>query len=280
MTGDTRPYHSETHSDDRYDCWPISFRLGSRGHITTPLHMTGHTRSTPYDWWHTQKSVEFSCDSWRGVSTVTDIVTNERQCLWCYERETMSDIKDSWRGVSTVNTLQHTATHCNTLQHTATHCNTLQHTATHCNTLQLLWLLTRCVNSVNSHLLPHLVTLDNSHLFLVCCDESWRGQQSPFANTASSSKLYVSSAEYRLFYRALLQKRPAILRPFANTILWLLTTVTFCQLWLVGACDYFFVLVGAYDYFFLLLLTRSTVTFCQHNLGYFVNQFCHESFWC
>ena len=175
MTGDTRPYHSETHSDDRYDCWPISFRLGSRGHITTPLHMTGHTRSTPYDWWHTQKSVEFSCDSWRGVSTVTDIVTNERQCLWCYERETMSDIKDSWRGVSTVNTLQHTATHCNTLQHTATHCNSCDSwrgvstvsTVTFCHTSWLLTTVTfsSCVvtslDEVNSHLLPTQQALQN-----------------------------------------------------------------------------------------------------------------------
>jgi len=170
MTGDTRPYHSETHSDDRYDCWPISFRLGSRGHITTPLHMTGHTRSTPYDWWHTQKSVEFSCDSWRGVSTVTDIVTNERQCLWCYERETMSDIKDSWRGVSTVNTLQHTATHCNTLQHTATHCTTLQHTATHCNTLQHT--ATHC--NTLQHTATHCNTLQHTATHCNSCD-SWRG---------------------------------------------------------------------------------------------------------
>jgi len=91
------------------------------------------------------------------------------------------------------NTLQHTvahvgcslhrtATHCNTLQHTATHCNTLQHTATHCNTLQHIATRTGC----NVDPLPHVS---------IHCHK----------------KFQVSFAEYRLFYRALLPKRPIIL---------------------------------------------------------------------
>jgi len=70
-------------------------------------------------------------------------------------------------------------THCNTLRHTATHCNTLQHTATHCNTMQQRERLT--------------LLIDMGWLRLV-----------------GSLKLYVSFAEYGLFYRALLQKRPII----------------------------------------------------------------------
>jgi len=69
---------------------------------------------------------------------------------------------------------------CNTLQHTATHCNTLQHTA----------------KSVVKSCSPLLKgPLDMGWLRLV-----------------GSFKLQVSFAEYSLFYRALLQKRPIILR--------------------------------------------------------------------
>jgi len=77
-----------------------------------------------------------------------------------------------------------TATHYNTLQHTATHCNTLQHTATHCNTLQC-------------------ATHDIAQVFM--CDVGWLW-------LVGSFKLYVSFAGFRLFYRALLQKRPILLR--------------------------------------------------------------------
>ena len=70
--------------------------------------------------------------------------------------------------------LQHTATHCNTPQHTATHCNTLQHTATHA--------------AAGVHYI-HIGWL----------------------RSVGSIKLQVSFADYGLFYRALLQKRPIIL---------------------------------------------------------------------
>jgi len=65
---------------------------------------------------------------------------------------------------------------CNTLQHTATRCNTLQHIATCCNTL------------------PHT--------------------ENAYAHCLASIRTQVCGgherAEYRLFYRALLQKRPLI----------------------------------------------------------------------
>ena len=102
------------------------------------------------------------------------------------------------------NTLQHTATHCNTLQHTATHCNTLQHTTTHCNTLQHT--ATHC--NTLQHTATHCNTLqwathDIAQVFM--CDVGWLW-------LVGSFKLYVSFAGFRLFYRALLQKRPILLR--------------------------------------------------------------------
>jgi len=76
------------------------------------------------------------------------------------------------------------------LQHTATHCNTLLHTATHTNN--------------NNESLGWL---------------QWVG----------SLKLQVSLAEYRLFYKALLQKRPMILRslliPATPSMPWTLIAV-------------------------------------------------------
>ena len=108
----------------------------------------------------------------------------------------------------------HTATHCNTLQHTSTHtlqhtasshdpnnvcarlhlvisthCNTLQHTATHCNTR--LW-VTILITYVRDFISTSLKTDDH--------------------RLVGSLKLKVSLIEYSLFYRALLQKRPIILR--------------------------------------------------------------------
>ena len=95
--------------------------------------------------------------------------------------------------------LQHTATHCNTLQHvicvcndwSATHCNTLQHTATHCNTLQ------------------HVICVCND--WSIQCADFWRMSlivSHRSLRLVGSFKLQVSSAEYSLFYRALVQKRP------------------------------------------------------------------------
>ena len=81
-------------------------------------------------------------------------------------------------------TLRHTASHCITLHHTASHCIALQHTATHCNTLQHT-----DTGSMRKTYDGDLCTLGRLRL-------------------VGSSKLCVCFAEYSLFYRALLQKRP------------------------------------------------------------------------
>jgi len=81
-------------------------------------------------------------------------------------------------------TLRHTAPHCITLHHTASHCIALQHTATHCNTLQHT-----DTGSMRKTYDGDLCTLGRLRL-------------------VGSSKLCVCFAEYSLFYRALLQKRP------------------------------------------------------------------------
>jgi len=106
------------------------------------------------------------------------------------------------------NTLQHTAAHCNTLQHTATHCNTLQHTATHCNTLH-------SYPCITMHLHKCPIYPQHNPIFL---QEYW--QQVPqglyifmgWLRLIGSLQVQVSFAEYRLFYRALLPKRPALFR--------------------------------------------------------------------
>jgi len=86
--------------------------------------------------------------------------------------------------------LQHTTTHCNTLQHTATHCNTLQCTAKHCSILQLSF---QCMRAGWTPGLPWI-------------------QAMGWLRLVGSLKVYVSFAEHSLFHRALLQKRPTILR--------------------------------------------------------------------
>ena len=104
------------------------------------------------------------------------------------------------------NTLQHTATQCKTLQHNAAHCSTLQHTATHvetfrsCNTLQQT--ATHCNRLHPTAIIPktRCNKLQRTHTHM-----GW-------LRFVGSLKSQVSFAEYRLFYRALLQKRPIILR--------------------------------------------------------------------
>jgi len=103
------------------------------------------------------------------------------------------------------------ATHCNTLQHTATHCNTLQHTATHCNTLHcclpsndLYWYpATHCTTL--HHTATHCNTLQHTDIQKRVPPMGW-------LRLVGSLQLQVAFAEYSLFYRALLQKRPIILR--------------------------------------------------------------------
>jgi len=93
--------------------------------------------------------------------------------------------------ITRCNTLQHTAARCNTLQHAATRCKTLQHAATRCNMLQHA--ATRCST------LQHLLI------------SRYISRAMGWLRLGGSLKSYVSFAEYRLFHRALLQKRPIIL---------------------------------------------------------------------
>jgi len=104
--------------------------------------------------------------------------------LLCHVPWTKDQLDWDWRF-----RLNDTATHCNTLQHTATHCNTLQHTATHCNTLQ--------------HIAAHCNRLEIQIEWHSKCNMGW-------LRLVGSLKLQVSFAEYSLFYRALLQKRPTM----------------------------------------------------------------------
>jgi len=91
----------------------------------------------------------------------------------------------TWTGILVSGCRYNFSTHCSTLQHSTTLCNTLRHTATQCNTIQ--------------HNVKHCNTLQ-----LDCDSMGW-------LRLVGSLKLQVSSAEYRLFYRALLQKRPIII---------------------------------------------------------------------
>ena len=140
------------------------------------------------------------------------------------------------------NTLQHTATHCSALQRTATHCNTLQHTAiccnilqhtaTHCNTLQHTAPHCNKANAPSLQKTPvlcwkgALFFLDTFARSKGMTDTSAAPKMSEhiLANNAAkcvrsmgclrlvgSLKLQVSFAEYSLFYRDILRKRPMFL---------------------------------------------------------------------
>jgi len=102
--------------------------------------------------------------------------------------------------------VQHTTIHYTTLQCTATQHTTLQRSATHCNTQQhTLTGIAVCVvrNFFEFHILVqrHIATLDLQNL-----------PPMGWLRLVGSLKSIVSFAEYRLFYRALLQKRPIIWR--------------------------------------------------------------------
>jgi len=113
--------------------------------------------------------------------------------------------------------LHHTVTHCYTLKHPSTatidasrsagelctELKTLQHTATLCNALQIL-----------HHTASHCNTLQHCNTATGAIME-WQW-------LVYSFKIYVSFAEYGLFYKALLQKRPMFLRS-------LLIGVTSCR---------------------------------------------------
>ena len=90
-------------------------------------------------------------------------------------------------------TVPNTATHCNTLQHSTPYTPTTPQL--HLNYTSLISKLTHC------YTLQHAATNDNVYLLGM----GW-------LRVVGSLKFYVSFAEYGLFYRALLQKRPLICR--------------------------------------------------------------------
>ena len=145
--------------------------------------------------------------------------------------------------------MQHSATHCNTciidrkrsavvMQlriivgiEKCTDCNRLQHTATHashCNTLQLVICVLQCVavRCMCCSMLQcvHFVTptiIHNCRTTACNTPQHTATHCNALQHTACGMgwlrlvgclKLYISFAEHRHFYRALLQKRPIILR--------------------------------------------------------------------
>jgi len=141
------------------------------------------------------------------------------------------------------NTLQHTATHCNTLQHTATHCNTLQHTATFSSrasraSLEACAAVLKSANQLHAHI--HICVCvcvcvctcawESMHTYTyMCVCVCERERECVYAYSCAevpkliicsmgllhlvgSLKSKVSFAEYHLFNRALLQRRPIISR--------------------------------------------------------------------
>jgi len=119
--------------------------------------------------------------------------------------------------------LQHPATYCNTMQHTSSsddlrgrtscrpYCNTLQHTATYCNTLhlQMTFEEQHRVDTVFFHVInpKHLRICIGYH-----APKEFLLHHMGWLRLVGSIKFQVSFAEYHLFDRALLQKRPVILR--------------------------------------------------------------------
>ena len=150
------------------------------------------------------------------------------------------------RNVDYFKSLQHAPTRCNTLQHTATHCcNTLHPPVTHCNSLlwlQKRWRLTyasrrRVLQSPSITIFTNTAWFDrywedvdgrlmfswwlavSFFLSQLLGGEVMRARTSAnddsdvdmgWLQLVGSFKIQVSFAEYHLFYRALLQKRPVI----------------------------------------------------------------------
>ena len=164
-----------------------------------------------------------------------------------YTRTHTPDIQGhAWRSSSTHgSTRQHTATHCSTLHYTATtatHGNKLQHTATHMHHAAHLtyedpcvacWSLLRLAALKSTYHPLHLLPSQRNHqrqeqksiddgkrrsdtapkrCEAVCCVQVSYGVAMGWLRLVGSFKLEVSLAEYSLFYRALLQTRPIILR--------------------------------------------------------------------
>jgi len=78
--------------------------------------------------------------------------------------------------------------------------NTLQHNATHCNTLHYI-----SKNNPIFNIFTSTVEYVPAHWYAFCAAMGW-------LRLVGSIKLYVSYAQYSRFYKALLQRRPIILR--------------------------------------------------------------------
>jgi len=146
--------------------------------------------------------------------------------------------------------LQHTATYCNTMQHTSSsddlrgrtscgpYCNILQHTATHCNTLhlQMTYEEQHRVDTMFFHAFnpKHLRICIGYH-----APKEFLLHHMGWLRLVGSLKLQVSFAEHHLFDRALLQKRPVILRSLLivatpyHDYRWLLRNVHLDYSWLL-----------------------------------------------
>ena len=125
------------------------------------------------------------------------------------------------------NTLQHAATRCNALHHVAPYCDTLHHTATryipfpellvdlvdddaatHCKILQRTTSNCNVLQRTATHIHARRSNLNNCTIWLIYIAVSCKG----WLRLVGALKLQVSIGKYSLFYRALLQKRPIILR--------------------------------------------------------------------
>jgi len=146
------------------------------------------------------------------------------------------------------NSLHNTATYRNLLQHTATYCNKLQrysiqfehahlssahfhahtslhHTSSHCIALQYYGI--QCVDAHFSSTPVDTRTHMHTH--------SGRGHtHMGWLRLVGSLKLSVSFAEYSLFYRALLQKIPIILR---SLLIMCAMTIRVCAMARPFVCD-------------------------------------------
>ena len=148
--------------------------------------------------------------------------------------------KTAQNSATQCSTVQHSATQCNIVQHTQTHsitlhhaaspCITLQHPATYCNTLQHKMHIMSCIATNHQGIAP-LQSKPSLHIesYTLVAHEKVAASHTcswliklhfsfPSANprcTSSRTPIHVacsSEAEHSLIYKALLQKRPIILR--------------------------------------------------------------------
>jgi len=167
-----------------------------RSLCSAKLHTHTHTHI------HTHTYIHLTHTHAHTLSVIDRITTVKS--LHAFSRNAWLSGPSSTSNVPVTHCCSCTATHCNEFQRTVTHCNhcnTLQHTATHCNT-PLSRLLSKS-NILVTELIVYVYVY--VYIYVYVCVMGW-------LRLVGSLKLYVSIAEYSLFYRALLQKRLIILR--------------------------------------------------------------------